>query len=67
MTGEIIIRQMQPTDRDAVMRIFNHYAATGFAAFPDGPLPLPLFSILKEGALSAIVREKNREIAGFGL
>lgn len=67
MTGEITIRQMQDADRDAVMRIFNYYAATGFAAFPDGPLPLPFFSFLQEGALSAIVLEKNGEIAGFGL
>ena len=67
MTGEITIREMQESDREAVMRIFNHYAATSFAAYPDGPVPLPFFSILREGALSAIVLEASGDIAGFGL
>lgn len=65
MTGEITIREMQETDRDAVMRIFNHYAATSFAAYPDGPVPLPFFSILREGAHSAIVLEASGDIVGF--
>jgi len=39
MTGETILREMQESDRDAVMRIFNHYAATSFAACPDGSRP----------------------------
>jgi phosphinothricin acetyltransferase len=67
MTGEIILREMKNDDRDAVMRIFNHYATTSFAAYPDGPLPVPFFSILREGALSAIVLEESGDIAGFGL
>lgn len=67
MTGEIILREMQESDRDAVMRIFNHYAATGFAAYPDGPLPPQFFVPLREGALSAIVLEGDGGVAGFGL
>ena len=43
MTGDMKIRDMQESDRDAVMRIFNHYAATSFAAYPDGPLPPQFF------------------------
>jgi L-amino acid N-acyltransferase len=66
MTGETTIREMQESDRDAVMRVFNHYAATSFAAYPDGPLPVPFFSLLREGALSAIVLERNGDVAGFG-
>ncbi len=63
MAGEMRLRDMQESDGDAVMRIFNHYAATSFAAYPD-PLPPQFFPHLKEGALSAIVLEDD---AGFGL
>ncbi|OPX64139.1 MAG: Acetyltransferase (GNAT) family protein [Methanoregula sp. PtaU1.Bin006] len=58
---------MQESDRDAVMRIFNHYAATSFAAYPEGPLPPQFFGPLREGAVSAIVAEHDGNIAGFGL
>jgi L-amino acid N-acyltransferase len=67
MADAIQIREMQESDRDAVMRIFNHYAATSFAAYPDGPLPPPFFGLLREGAISAIVLEGEGGIAGFGL
>ena len=67
MADTIKIREMQESDRDAVMRIFNHYAATSFAAYPDGPLPPQFFVPLWEGALSAIVLEDDGGIGGFGL
>ena len=67
MAENIKIREMQESDRDAVMRIFNHYAATSFAAYPEGPLPPQFFVPLREGALSAIVLEDDGGIAGFGL
>ena len=67
MTGDMRLREMQDNDRDAVMQIFNHYAATSFAAYPDGPLPARFFALLKEGALSAVVLENDRGVAGFGL
>jgi L-amino acid N-acyltransferase len=67
MAGDIRIRDMQESDRDAVMRIFNHYAVTGFAAYPDGPLPPQFFVPLREGALSAVVIEGDGSVAGFGL
>lgn len=67
MAVEMCIREMQENDRDAVMRIFNHYAQTGFAAYPEGPLPLQFFPHLKEGAISAVVIEDADGIAGFGL
>jgi L-amino acid N-acyltransferase len=67
MADRIKIREMQESDRDAVMRIFNHYAATSFATYPDGPLPPQFFVPLRDGALSAIVLESDGGIAGFGL
>jgi len=67
MAADMHIRGMQESDRDAVMRIFNHYAETGFAAYPDGPLPPQFFPHLKEGAVSALVLEGANGIAGFAL
>jgi phosphinothricin acetyltransferase len=67
MAEKIDIREMQESDGDEVMRIFNHYARTSYAAYPDGPLPAQFFAPLREGALSAVVLENNGEIAGFGL
>jgi len=67
MAGNMRLREMQESDRDAVMRIFNHYAETSFAAYPDGPLPPPFFPHLKDGALSAIVLEDDGGVAGFGI
>ena len=67
MTAEMQIRGMEESDRDAVMQIFNHYAKTSFAAYPEGPLPPQFFTPLREGALSAIVLEGDTGIAGFGL
>ena len=66
MAGEMRLREMQESDGDAVMRIFNHYAKTSFAAYPD-PLPPQFFPHLKEGALSAVVLEDDGGVAGFGL
>ncbi len=67
MAAEMCIREMQESDRDAVMRIFNHYAKTSFAAYPEGPLPLQFFPHLKEGAVSAVVLAGDDGVAGFGL
>jgi L-amino acid N-acyltransferase len=67
MAGETRIRDMRESDRDAVMRIFNHYAETGFAAYPEGPLPPRFFALLREGALAAVVLEGESGVAGFGL
>lgn len=67
MAGNLTIREMQESDRDAVMRIFNHYAATSFAAYPEGPVPPQFFIPLREGAVSTIVLESDDGITGFGL
>lgn len=67
MAGDLRIREIQESDRDAVMRIFNHYATTGFAAYPEGPLPPPFFALLQEGAVSSVLLERDGVIIGFGL
>lgn len=67
MTGTVTLREWQDEDREEILQIFNHYAATGFAAYPDGPVPLQFFSLLHEGALSFCVMESDTGIIGFGM
>jgi len=66
MSGDVRIREMEERDRDAVMTIFNHYAASTFAAYPEGPLPPAFFAVLREGAISSVVLENPDGMAGFG-
>jgi L-amino acid N-acyltransferase YncA len=44
------LREVQEQDREPVMEIFNHYVTTGFAAYPDRPMPLGFFDVLRDGA-----------------
>jgi len=67
MAEDVHIREMRESDSGAVMQIFNHYAATGFSAYPEGPVPVQFFPHLVEGAISAVVLDKGTGIAGFGL
>jgi phosphinothricin acetyltransferase len=67
MTGEVMIRKMEECDRNAVMRIFSHYAESTFAAYPEGPLPPAFFEIFLEDAITSVVVECNGRVVGFGL
>jgi phosphinothricin acetyltransferase len=67
MTGDFTLRNVRDTDREAIIRIFNHYAATGFAAYPDNPVPAQLFDILKKGTIAFYVIEGNEGVVGFGV
>jgi L-amino acid N-acyltransferase YncA len=64
---EIVIRPVKDADRGAVIQIFNHYAASSFAAYPEGQLPDSMYDRLKEGAISFIVAETEGKVIGFGL
>jgi hypothetical protein len=35
-------------DRKPVIAIFNHYVTTGFAAYPDTPVPFGFFDLLRD-------------------
>jgi L-amino acid N-acyltransferase YncA len=37
------IRAVEDRDRRPVIAIFNHYVSTGFAAYPDTPVPFWFF------------------------
>jgi phosphinothricin acetyltransferase len=61
------IRPVTDADRDAVIAIFNHYVTTGFAAYPDKPVPPPFFAMLREGVHAFPVAEAGGRVAGFGI
>jgi len=61
------IRPATDADSEAVIEIFNHYATTGFAAFPDKPVAASFIRVIGEGAHSFYVLSVNGEIPGFAI
>jgi L-amino acid N-acyltransferase YncA len=64
---EIVIRSAGDADQEAVMKIFNHYAAGSFAAYPEGSVPDRMFTLMSEEAISFVVAESAGTVVGFGL
>jgi L-amino acid N-acyltransferase YncA len=64
---EVVIREVCDGDRDTIIAIFNHYAATGYAAYPEIPVNDRFFAFLCEGALRFYVLEHEAHVVGFGL
>ena len=67
MEGDVIVREALDSDRDAVIAIFNYYAATSYAAYPEIPVNERFFGFLREGTLAFFVIEHRTGIVGFGL
>jgi len=67
MPEHVRIRPVRDSDREAVIRIFNYYAASGYAAYPDQPVTEHFFAYLREGAFSFCVLEGDGGVVGFGL
>ena len=36
--GDVIVRKVRESDSDAIIAIFNHYAQTSYAAYPEIPV-----------------------------
>lgn len=64
---EVIVREARDSDRDAIIAIFNHYAQTSYAAYPDMPVNERFFGFLREGTLAFFVLELKTRVVGFGL
>jgi len=64
---EVNIRKVRDRDCDRIIAIFNYYAATGYAAYPEIPVNEHFFAFLREGALGFYVLEHEAHIVGFGL
>ena len=67
MAETVEIRPARDTDREAVLSIFNHYASTGYAAYPEKPVTEHFYSHLREGNFSFYVLEAPSGVVGFGL
>lgn len=65
--GEVTVRKVCDGDREAIIVIFNHYAATSFAAYPEMPVKERFFEFLREGTLAFYVLEHRTQVIGFGL
>jgi L-amino acid N-acyltransferase YncA len=63
----VSIRTVRDSDREQVIAIFNHYVTTGFAAYPDTPVPPGFFHLLRDGAHAFLVAERNGAVVGFCL
>ena len=66
MDEEITLRKVRDRDCDRIIAIFNYYAATGYAAYPEMPVNEHFFAFLREGALSFYVLEHEAQVVGFG-
>ena len=64
--GSVVIREVRDRDRDMILAIFNYYAATSYAAYPEIPVNDRFFAFLREGALGFYVLESEANV-GFGL
>jgi phosphinothricin acetyltransferase len=64
---EFVVRKVQESDRDSIIAIFNYYAATSYAAYPETPVHDRFFEFLREGTLAFYVLEHSQEVIGFGL
>ena len=64
---EVNIRKVHDHDCDRIIAIFNYYAATGYAAYPEMPVNEHFFAFLREGALGFYVLEHEAQVVGFGL
>ncbi len=66
MTDGIVLRYAADADAAGVIAIFNHYAATGFAAYTEAPVPIGFFAALRGGTYAFRVLEDVGAIVGFG-
>ena len=64
---EVVVRKVRDSDRDAILAIFDHYAATSYAAYPEIPVNDRFFEFLLEGTLVFHVLEHKSQVVGFGL
>ena len=65
--GKIIVRKTVDSDRESIIAIFKHYAATSYAAYPELPVNDRFFDFLRDGTLAFYVLEREAYIVGFGL
>lgn len=61
---------ISPDDRESVIDIFNYYIENSFAAYPENKVPYEFFGLFLQstaGYPTAIVKDENKTVLGFGL
>jgi L-amino acid N-acyltransferase len=61
------IRDAEDRDADPVIRIFNYYVQHSYGAYPEEPVPVSFYGILREGAYAFPVVEHEEGVIGFGV
>lgn len=67
---DYVLEDMAERHRGEVLDIFNHFVATGFAAYPDRPAGREFFDRLRDMAgdyPSVVVLDPARRVVGFAL
>lgn len=64
--GGVLLRGASDGDEPGVVAVLNHYAASGFAAYMESPVPPGFFAALRGGTYAFRVLEEGGEIIGFG-
>ena len=65
--GDVVVRKACDNDQDAIIAIFNHYAKTSYAAYPEMLVNDRFFPFLREGTVAFYVLEQTPQVIGFGL
>ena len=52
---ETIVREVRDSDCDTIIEIFNYYAVSSYAAFPEIPVNDRFYAFLREGGHSVLM------------
>jgi len=63
----IVVRKPRNSDREAILAIFNHYAVTSYAAYPEMQVNERFYEFLREGTLAFYVLAYKEQVVGFGM
>lgn len=64
------IRKVQDSDAESIISIFNYYVENSFAAYPDSPIPLQAFGMLKgmiRGESFYVAHTDDNQVVGFAM
>jgi L-amino acid N-acyltransferase YncA len=67
---EYHIRQVQGSDAEAIIGIFNYYIEHSFAAYPDHPIPIQAFDVMKNMVLNEgffVAENGSGNVVGFAM
>lgn len=67
--SQYLLGTITPSDRKAVIDLFNHYIENSFAAYPDHKVPYEFFGMflaMCKGHPSVTLKDNEGTLAGFG-